>query len=60
MKIFNKDFGSRLWGMSLVLWLITFLDLTYPLYIRILSALIFIYFITFDNSRFTEEYKKLI
>jgi len=60
MKIFNKDFGSRLWGMSLVLWLITFLDLTYPLYIRILSALVFIYFITFDNSRFTEEYKKLI
>jgi len=60
MKFFNKDLGSRLLGMSFILWFITNFDTSYALWIRILSAIIFIYFITFGNSRFTEEYKKII
>lgn len=60
MKFFNKDLGSRLWGMSFVLWFITCLDFNYFLWIRILSALVFVYFISYGNSRFTEEYKRVI
>jgi hypothetical protein len=52
--------GSRLWGMSLVLWMIVSTGLHYPLYVRLLTAIVFTYFIIFGNSRFTEEYKKII
>jgi hypothetical protein len=60
MKFFNKDLGNRLWGMSISLWLITSLDIGYNIIIRIIAGLLVIYFITFGNSRFTEEYKKII
>jgi hypothetical protein len=59
MKFFNKDLGSRLWGMSFVLWFVICLNTDIYLWARILSAIIYMYFITFGNSRFAEDYKKL-
>jgi hypothetical protein len=60
MKIMNKDFGNRLWGASIVLWLLVCTNGNYALWIRVLSAIIVTYFFMFGNSRFDEEYKKII
>jgi hypothetical protein len=60
MNIFNKDFGNRLSGISFCLLIVTYLNENYSILIRILSAIIFMYFITFGNNRFTEDYKKII
>jgi len=60
MKIFNKDFGNRIWGASIALWMIICLNADYALWMRIISAICVIYFFWFGDSRFTEDYRKII
>jgi hypothetical protein len=60
MKLFNKDFGNRLWGLSFGIWALISWDLQYNFWVRLLGAIVFAYFITFGVSRFTEEYRKIL
>jgi len=57
---FNEDFGSRLWGMSVVLWMLSIFWIEYPVWARIISTIVFTYFAYFGNTRFGKEYKKII
>lgn len=62
MKIINPNLGYKLWGMSLVLWLLFLWDqgIFYPFWAMILSTFVFGYFLYFEAERFTEEYKGVI
>ena len=59
MNLFNKDFGNRVWGASFVLWTVA-VFIKMPIWYVVLSGLVFCYFLLFGNSRFDENYKKII
>jgi len=60
MNIFNKDFANRLWGISFCLWIVIYLDTNYHILVRILSVMVFMYFIIYGADRFTGSYKKIL
>ena len=57
---FNKDFGNRLWGASVMLWFFIAINDKYPIWLRILSIVPFLYFISYGVTRFDSDYKKII
>ena len=60
MKIMNKDFGNRCWGLSIGLFFFVNPNASCHIYLRILSSLLFMYFIIYGAERFTPDYKKVI
>ena len=65
MKIMNKDFGNRLWGLSWGIYLVLFINYFFsgtPINIlaRILGNIILFYFLIFGVSRFTPDYRKIL
>lgn len=55
----NKELGHRLWGASIVLWIVTCFG-EYPLWGRVTSSLLAGYFFWYGVSRFEKGYKKII
>lgn len=55
------DFGNRLWGASIIIWLlICFGVIQCGILVKLLISIIVCYFFLFGNSRFTKGYKKII
>jgi len=55
-----KAFGNRAWGIAIACFIIVATNSEYTIWIRIIASLPMIYFFWFGDSRFTDEYKKII
>lgn len=54
------DFGNRLWGASTVIFIYSIWHVELPIFIRILSSIVMLYFLCFGAERFTKDYRKIL